>query len=115
MNLPILGHELQNLATSPVPGTVGATPETPAHKKLVQAAQEFEGVLISQLMDDFKNGMTCGDDQPMAGSDTLNSLAIQTLSRELARQGVLGIGKMAVHQLETHLHDAKSAQGGKSD
>ena len=32
-------------------------PETPAHKKLRKAAQEFEGILISQLLGEFQDGL----------------------------------------------------------
>ena len=60
----------------------GNSPETSAHKKLRKAAQEFEGILISQLWGEFKSSLSSIEgDTPMAGSDTLNSLAIQTLSR----------------------------------
>ena len=78
--------------------------ETPAHKKLCKAAQDFESILISQLLEDFKVGTsTFSADAPLAGSDTLNSLAIQTLSTALAGRGGLGIGQMLVHQLEPSL------------
>jgi Rod binding domain-containing protein len=80
-------------------------PETPAHKKLVKATQEFEGILISKLMEDFKVGLSSlSGDSPLAGSDTLNSLAIQSLSTALARHGGLGIAQMIVHQLEPSLN-----------
>jgi Rod binding domain-containing protein len=78
--------------------------ETAAHRKLRKAAQDFEGILISQLLGDFKAGLSSlTADAPLAGSDTLNSLAIQTLSTALAGRGVLGIGQMLVHQLEPSL------------
>jgi len=96
----------------PVAAASGAM-ETPAHKKLVKAAQEFEGILISQLLGDFKEGLSSlGGDSPMAGSETLNSLAIQMLSGSLANHGGLGIGQMLIHQLEPSLHRGQSAQGG---
>ena len=80
------------------------SPETPAHKKLCKAAQEFEGILISQLLEDFKVGTSSfAGDAPLAGSDTLNSLAVQTLSTALAGRGGLGIGQMPVHQREPSL------------
>jgi Rod binding domain-containing protein len=83
--------------------TVGA-PEAPAHKKLRKAAQDFESMLITQLWGDFKSGFSSlAGDAPLAGSDTLNSLAIETLSSALASRGGLGIGKMLLHQLEPGL------------
>jgi len=48
--------------------------ETSAHKKLRKAAEEFEGILISKLLEEFKTGFSSiGGESPMAGSDTLNS------------------------------------------
>ena len=86
----------------------GNSPETSAHKKLRKAAQEFEGILISQLWGEFKSSLSSIEgDTPMAGSDTLNSLAIQTLSTALASRGGLGIAKMLVHQLEPSLNRGK--------
>ena len=93
--------------TNRQPGTISAdaSPESPAHKKLRKAAQEFEGMLISQLLGEFKVGFsTLGGETPMAGSETLNSLAIESLSTALARRGGLGIGQMLVHQLEPSLN-----------
>lgn len=84
--------------------TAGAA-ETAAHKKLRKAAEEFEGILISQLLGDFQSGFSSlTGDAPMAGSDSLNSLAIQTFSNALAVRGGLGIARMIVHQLEPSLN-----------
>jgi len=83
-------------------------PESPAHRKLRKAAQEFEGMLMQQLLGDFKVGFsTLGGETPMAGTDSLNSLAIQALSTALAKRGGLGIGNMLIHQLEPHLHEGQ--------
>ncbi|HMD83748.1 MAG TPA: hypothetical protein VKO18_03480 [Terriglobia bacterium] len=96
--LPTLGNR-QEVASA------GGSPETPAHKKLRKAAEEFEGILISQLMGDFKMGFSAlGGETPMAGSDSLNSLAVQMLSGAMARRGGFGIGKMLVEQLEPSLN-----------
>lgn len=83
-------------------------PETAAHKKLVKAAKEFEGMLISQLLGDFMSGISSlSGDAPLAGSDSLNSLALQTLSNAMAGRGGFGIGKMLVHQLEPSVNREK--------
>lgn len=109
-----------HLGSPRLAGPGGATPggsatETPAYKKLVKAAQEFEGVLLSQLLGDFTQGLTLGGDAELAGSDTLNSLAVQTLAGALARQGVLGIAQMAVHQLAPSLQREQGSAGGVKD
>jgi Rod binding domain-containing protein len=85
--------------------SAGGQPETSAHKKLRKAAQEFEGMLISQLLGEFQMGFSSlSGDSPLAGSETLNSLAVQTLSNAMAGRGGFGIGKMLVHQLEPSLN-----------
>ena len=103
----------QRLANRPEVTSAGGPAETPAHKKLRKAAQDFEGILISQLLGDFKEGSSSlTGDAPLAGSDTLNSLAIQTLSSALASRGGLGIGRMLVHQLEPSLNRGQQNLGG---
>jgi len=112
MTIGAANSELAGLAGGkPVP-SAGSQPETLAHKKLRKAAQDFEGILISQLLEDFKVGSSSlTGDTPLAGSDTLNSVAIQTLSTALASRGGLGIGQMLVHQLEPSLNRGQQNQG----
>ena len=113
MTIAARGSELQSLAHRQGVTSAGSTAETPAHKKLRKAAQDFEGILISQLLGEFKVGLSSlSGDSPLAGSDTLNSLAIQTLSSALASRGGLGIGQMLVHQLEPSLSRGQQNQGG---
>ena len=79
-------------------------PETSAHKRLRKAAQEFEGILISELLGKFDMGFSSlAGDSTMAGSETFNSLAVQALSGAMASRGGFGVGKMLVHQLEPRL------------
>ncbi len=88
--------------------SAGNQPESPAHKKLRKAAQDFEGILISEMWEKFNEGFAdFAGKTPLAGSDTMNSLAIQTLSSAIAKSGGLGIGKMLVHALEPTLDRAQ--------
>jgi peptidoglycan hydrolase FlgJ len=105
------GYEVQARTQAAADFSAG---ETPAHKKLVKAAQEFEGILISQLLGTLEGGMSSlGGDSSMAGSDTLNSLATQVLAGSLARRGGLGIGQIIIHQLEPSLHGDRTEAGGQ--
>jgi Rod binding domain-containing protein len=91
----------ENLSKSLSVTTAGGTAaETPAHRKLRKAAQEFESILISDLWKDFGTsfGTFAGEAQPV-GSDTLNSLAIETISTAMAQRGGLGIAQMLVQKL----------------
>ena len=91
----------------------GSVPETASHKKLAKAAQEFEGMLISQLLGNFTSGFSSiSADAPLAGSDTLNSLAVQTLSTAMASRGGFGMAKMLVHQLEPSVNHAGAGKPG---
>ena len=103
----------QSIASRQEVSSAGRTRESPTHKKLRKAAQDFESILISQLWGEFKTGFSSlTGDAPLAGSDTLNSLAIQTLSSALASRGGLGMGKMLVHELEPKLPQGDQNQGG---
>jgi Rod binding domain-containing protein len=90
-----------------------AAEETPAHRKLRKAAQDFEGLLISELWDQSNPDFSSlrGETQT-AGSDTLKSLAIQTMSVALAQRGGLGIAQMLVRQLEPSLNRGQPDQAG---
>ena len=94
-------------------GAAAHAAETPAHRKLRKAAQEFEGILISELLKDFQMGFSSlGASAPLTGSDTLNSLGIQALSGAMARQGGFGIAPMLVQQLEPSLDRRQHSLGG---
>jgi len=88
------------------------TAETPEHRKLRKAAQEFEGLLISELW-----RQTASDISSLPGGtssaegETMNSLAIQTMSMALAQHGGLGIAQMLIHQLEPSLHRGQTGAG----
>jgi Rod binding domain-containing protein len=113
MMIPSMNSGLPMLPPPQEVNSAGGQPETPAHKKLRKAAQDFEGILISQLWRASQTGFSSlTGDAPLAGSDTLNSLAIQTLSSALASRGGLGIGKMLVHELEPSLDRGEHHQGG---
>ncbi len=104
------------LASRPgvTPGGASQAAETPAHRKLRKAAQAFESILISELWQNFQPSGSWSGETPTAGSDTLNSLAIQTMSTALAQRGGLGIAKMLVHQLEPSLNRSSLEQTGKT-
>ena len=105
MTLSAINPDLNTVANRQQVDSAGGAPETPAHKKLRKAAQDVEGILISQLLGDFKMGSSSlTGDAPLAGADTLNSLAIQNLSSALASRGGLGIGQILIHQLEPSLN-----------
>ena len=58
MTLAATSSQLPTVANRHGVTSAGSAPETPAHKKLRKAAQEFEGILISQLLGEFKVGLS---------------------------------------------------------
>jgi Rod binding domain-containing protein len=115
MTIEGLNPGLTTLAQRQEGASVSSQSESPAHKKLRKAAQEFEGMLISQLLSEFKMGVSSvSGESPLAGSETLNSLAVQTLSSAMAGRGGFGLGKMLVKQLEPGLNRGHAnVEGGK--
>jgi Rod binding domain-containing protein len=104
VTFPTVNAGLPTVPHRPGASSASGQPETSAHKRLRKAAQEFESILISQLLGKFDMGFSpLAGDSPTAGSETLNSLAVQTLSGAMASRGGFGIGKMLVHQLEPRL------------
>ena len=80
---------------------VSSAAETPAHRKLRRAAQAFEGILLEQLLGGFTAGpSSLAGQAAMAGSQTINSLAIEAVATALAQRGGLGIARMVMRQLE---------------
>jgi len=67
-------------------------------QKLTKAAQEFEGVLLTTLLEEFqKSSLDASDASQGAGSETLRSLGTQAVAQALAARGGLGIARMIVH------------------
>ena len=94
-----VGHSL-NLAARPGGAAASGAGESPAHRKLRKAAQEFESILMAELWKGFGGNITSflGDALP-AASDTMNSLAVQAMSMGIAQRGGLGIAQMVVQKL----------------
>jgi Rod binding domain-containing protein len=67
-------------------------------QKLTKAAREFEGILLSTLLEEVqKSSLDPSDAGQEAGSETLRSLGTQALAQALADRGGLGIARMIIH------------------
>jgi flagellar protein FlgJ len=89
-------------STTPTTSSAAATLQ---HKKLTEAAQQFEGMLMQELLKPMKeHGFCQGDkDDNEEGSgfgDTLNSFGTETMATAIAKGGGLGIAKRVVAQVE---------------
>jgi Rod binding domain-containing protein len=71
-------------------------------QKLTKVAQEFEGILLSSLLEEVQKGTLDPSDASLgAGSETLRSLGTQAVAQALAQRGGLGIARMIVHHFSS--------------
>jgi Rod binding domain-containing protein len=115
MNFDVTPFALAHLAphAQTASAAAGAPPTASAavdarHRKLTDAAQQFEGMLLEELLKpmrehSFGSGDTdsSGDDKDSSGfADTLTSFGSESLATAIARGGGLGIAKQVVRQVE---------------
>ncbi len=95
--------------TGATPPAAAGTPATAEHRKLVDAAQQFEGMLLQELLKPMKEHGFCqqegendsdGKDTGSGFGDTLNSFGTETMATAIAKGGGLGIAKRVVEQVE---------------
>jgi flagellar protein FlgJ len=78
------------------------------HRKLTDAAQQFEGMLLQEMLKPMKERGFCEgdgedgrDDKDSSGfGDTLSSFGTEAMATAIARDGGLGIAKRVVEQVE---------------
>ena len=94
---------LQPAASGAASKVGGATPNSRS-QKLTKVAQEFEGILLSSLLDEIQKGTLDPSQSSLgAGSETLRSLGTQAVAQALAQRGGLGIAKMIVRHFTPRL------------
>jgi Rod binding domain-containing protein len=93
-------------------GGTGAAAESPAGKKLRQAAAEFEGMLLSNLWKSMKSTFAESDeDTDDPAHETLSDMGIQAMTGAVGEAGGLGLGKLIIKHLEpllTHAHSGNA-------
>jgi flagellar protein FlgJ len=73
------------------------------HRKLTDAAQQFEGMLLQELLKPMKEHGFCESDDGGQGggfADTLSSFGSEAVATALAKGGGLGVAKRVVSQVE---------------
>lgn len=70
-------------------------------RKLVKAAQDFEGILVSEMWKSMLQDAGSFSDQGSAGA--LMDVSMQAMCSSLAASGGLGIGRMLMKALEPSL------------
>jgi Rod binding domain-containing protein len=81
--------------TSPV-----NSPDPQRHSKLVDAAQQFEGMLLQELLKPMRSGEDGWDEEKSDGTnDTLSSFGTEAVAKAISSRGGLGIARQIVQQL----------------
>jgi Rod binding domain-containing protein len=78
---------------------------TPEHRKLTDAAQQFEGMLLQEMLKPMKEHGFCQEenedkDEGSGFADTLSSFGTEAVATAIAKSGGLGIAKRVVSQVE---------------
>ena len=82
---------------------------TPAGRKLRQAAAEFEGMLLSSLWKSMKSTFAEPDDDSTdPAHDTLDDWSIEAMSNAVSKAGGLGLGKLILKHLEPMLANSQA-------
>jgi len=118
MNFAIAAPPLTTAATlgASAVGQSGVS-GTPEHRKLMDAAQQFEGMLLQEMLKPMReHGFGQQDEEDKSeGSgfgDTLSSFGTEAMATAIAKGGGLGIAKRVVAQVEGEKksHDSQAAQ-----
>jgi flagellar protein FlgJ len=103
MNFAIAAAGSAPQATAAPLSTVSAAD----HRKLTDAAQQFEGMLLQEMLKPMREHGFCQeegeDDNKEEGSgfgDTLSSFGTEAVATAIAKGGGLGIAKRVVEQVE---------------
>ena len=68
--------------------------------KLVDGAQQFEGMMLAQMLKPLQFGEAAGADESEGGAnDTIRSMGVEALSKAIAQGGGVGIAKSVIKQV----------------
>ncbi len=85
-------------------------PDAIGHTRLVQAAQQFEAVMLGELMKPLGKGSAIGEDTDENSSNSMQSYGVEAMAGALAKSGALGFAAKMVNSVEAHL--AKNVAAG---
>jgi flagellar protein FlgJ len=107
-----------NFAIPATTVTATAPPaQTVEHRKLVDAAQQFEGMLLQELLKPMREhgfSQEGTGDADENGGGTLSSFGAESVATAIAKGGGLGIAKRVVEDVERErtAHSPSSTPGG---
>ena len=92
-------------------GAIGVDPAAREHSRLVDAAQQFEGLMLQEMLKPLQsseNKWDSGDNDADKSMDTLSSYGIEAVATAISKGGGLGIAKRVVQQVN---HEAALKKG----
>jgi len=110
LSLHAVGTSDASLRTTvnPPANGVGLTDANSKLLKLTRVAKQFEGILLTSLLQEVQKGTLDPSDAGLgAGSETLRSLGTEAVAQALAQRGGLGIARMIVNHYR-YLADGES-------
>src|SRR5260370_41191455 len=82
-------------------GAIGVDPAVREHSRLVDAAQQFEGLMLQEMLKPLQsseNKWDSGDKDADKSLDTLSSYGIEAVGTGSLKGGVMGIGQRVGQQ-----------------
>jgi Rod binding domain-containing protein len=103
----VASNAMANISHNGKSAQASSVADTPAGRKLRQAAGEFEGMLLSSLWKSMKSTFSPDDgdsaDSADPAHDTLDDMSMQAMSNAVGKAGGLGLGKLILKHLEPML------------
>ena len=86
--------------------------ETREKSRLVDAAQQFEGVFLQQLLKPLQDAAKDDGEEKSPGSDTMSSYGTEAVAKAISKGGGMGIARQIVAkvELERSQHQNRTAE-----
>src|SRR5260221_12135974 len=98
-------------APAPVSPLSGDTTAAERHQ-VVRLAQEFEALLMTQMLREMRRSMVSDDEQRGLGAAPLSDTADVEFGRALSRAGGVGLADVVLRAFERQLAGTPAARGG---
>lgn len=97
--------------------SASATTSGPKDPKLVNAAQQFESMMLQEMLKPMRSGEDSwgGDDDKSSDSsmDTISSFGTEAVATAISKSGGLGIARLVIEQVtKEHQRDEQKASHG---
>lgn len=89
---------------SAIPAPITANNDSNNRARLADAAQQFEGMLLQEMLKPMRTSNSDGawsseEQSSDSGEDTINSFGVEAVATAIAKGGGLGIARQAIQQV----------------